>query len=420
MSLINKVLVVVAVPKPSYRTKVKNSRKILLKSKNTISGNNYDSIIIGAGSVGVPIALSLAQAGERVLVVDSGASVGQGENKHAIGGIRATHSDLSKIITAMRSLEIVSSWQGLYGDDIEWIEGGYLFVVYNRAHEKLLKGLLQFQKSYGLVIDWVGPDKVKEFVPGINTNGLLGGIYSPYDGNMSPLLLINAYARRSLEAGVEFRFKETVTGINKTKDAITGVKTDKGEYRADSVINAAGAYAQEVAALADIDVPIIPESHEAGITEPVKRFFNPMVVDMRPAKGSKNYYFYQNSLGQIVFCITPQPPILGTDIRSTSIFLPQIGKRMVDLLPRLQHIKVRRCWRGLYPMTPDAQPIVDEVKELKGFIIAGGMCGQGLMLGPGLGELISRLVLGKLTAQDSEVLKGFSLYRDFSKAEVFK
>ena len=71
-------------------------------------------------------------------------------------------------------------------------------------------------------------------------------------------------------------------------------------------------------------------------------------------------------------------------------------------------------------MSPDAQPIVDEVKTLKGFIVAGGMCGQGLMLGPGLGELIARMVLEKLTAQDKEVLKGFSLDRDFSKAEIFK
>ncbi|WP_455392953.1 NAD(P)/FAD-dependent oxidoreductase, partial [[Eubacterium] cellulosolvens] len=411
------------VPKESLKTtsRTKKIKKLPKKIKKiTRVGNRYDTIVIGAGSIGVPVALSLAQAGERVLVVDKGASVGQGENKHAIGGIRATHSDRSKIITAMRSLEIVSSWQGLYGDDIEWIEGGYLFVVYNKDHEKMLKGLLKYQKSYGLVIDWVAPDKVTELAPGINQKGLRGGIYSPYDGNMSPLLLINAYARRSLVAGVEFKFNETVTGITKTKNAVTGVRTDKGKYTCDYVVNAAGAYAREVAALANIDVPIMPESHEAGITEPVKRFFDPMVVDMRPAPGSKNYYFYQNALGQIVFCITPQPPILGTDIRSTSVFLPQIGKRMVDLLPRLQYIKVRRCWRGLYPMTPDAQPIVDEVRDLNGFVIAGGMCGQGLMLGPGLGELIGRLIVNKLTAQDKEVLKGFSLYRDFSKSEVFK
>jgi sarcosine oxidase subunit beta len=400
---------------------INRTNKTATKIKSKISTKKrYDSIIIGAGSIGIPIALSMAQAGEKVLVIDKEPSIGQGENKHAIGGIRATHSDQSKIITAMRSLEIISSWHGLYGDDIEWFEGGYLFVVYDKKNGEMLKNILPFQKSYGLVIDWIGPEKVQELVPGINPNGLLGGIHSPYDGNMSPLLLINAYARRCLENNVEFRFKEEVTEISRDKERILGVRTTEGEYCSDSVINAAGAYAKEIAAMAKVNVPIKPESHEAGITEPVKHFFDPMVVDMRPATGSKNYYFYQNELGQIVFCITPEPPIYGTDIRSTSVFLPQIAKRMIELLPRLKHLKVRRCWRGLYPMTPDAQPIVDEVKDLEGFTIVGGMCGQGLMLGPGLGELVARLVLNKLSAQDKEVLKGFSLYRDFSKTEVFK
>jgi sarcosine oxidase subunit beta len=386
------------------------------------SSSKYDAIVIGAGSVGVPVALSLAQQGQSVLVLDSGSSVGQGENKHAIGGIRATHSDTSKIITAMRSLEIVSSWKELYGDEIEWIEGGYLFVVYNKNDAKTLKSILPFQRNYGLVIDWVGPDKVEELVPGINNIGLLGGIYSPHDGNMSPLLLINAYARRCAEHDVAFGYNETVNNILVENKTVTGVVTNKGRYESNVVINAAGAYAAEVAAMAqpDLKVPIISESHEAGITEPVKPFFQPMVVDMRPAPGSKNYYFYQNSQGQIVFCITPQPPYLGTDIRCTSIFLPQIAKRMINLVPRLQYIKVRRCWRGLYPMTPDGQPIIDEVKDIKGFYIVGGMCGQGLMLGPGVGELVGRMVIGKLTAQDKIVLEGFSLYRDFSISEVFK
>ena len=397
---------------------VKHSSK--LRSTSTQKKKRYDTIIVGAGSIGVPIALSLAQYGERVLVIDKGPSAGQGENKHAIGGIRATHSDRSKIITAMRSLEIVASWEQLYGDDIEWVEGGYLFVVYNKKDAKTLKNLLLFQKSYGLVIDWVDADRVEELMPGINRNGLLGGIYSPHDGNMSPLLLINAYVRRCLEHGVEFRFQETVKNMKIMDSAVAGVKTDKDEYKSDYVINAAGAYAREVAAMANIDVPVQPDSHEAGITEPVKRFFEPMIVDMRPEPGSKNYYFYQNALGQIVFCITPEPPVLGTDIRSTSVFLPQISRRMINLVPRLKYIKVRRCWRGLYPMTPDGQPLVGETEQLKGFIVAGGMCGQGLMLGPGLGELVGRLVVDKLTLQDEQVLKGFSLDRDFKKAEVFK
>jgi sarcosine oxidase subunit beta len=402
----------------------RKSKRTINKLQKSITTNRteFDSIIIGAGSVGVPIALALAKTGSSVLVLDKEPSVGQGENKHAIGGIRATHSDEAKILTALRSLEIVSTWEQLYGDDIEWVEGGYLFVVYRDKDETALKNILPLQKSFGLKINWVGPNKVKEQVPGINTDGLLGGIYSPHDGNISPLLLANAYYRRCIENGVEFRFNEYVSGIelNDKKDAVTAVKTNKGTYKSNIVINSAGAYAKNIAQMAGLDIPVIPESHEAGITEPVKKFFEPMVVDIQPEKNSKNYYFYQNALGQIIFCITPEPPILGTDIRSTSVFLPQIATRMIKLLPRLKYIKVRRTWRGLYPMTPDAQPLVGESKKLKGLIIAAGMCGQGLMLGPGLGEIIGRYVDDKLTPQDKEVLKGFSLDRDFSKTELLK
>ena len=71
---------------------------------------------------------------------------------------------------------------------------------------------------------------------------------------------------------------------------------------------------------------------------------------------------------------------------------------MIDLMPRLANIRVRRTWRGLYPMTPDGSPLVGWAREVEGFIQAVGMCGQGFMLGPGLGELLARMVQRRMTA----------------------
>ena len=108
---------------------------------------HYDVIILGAGSIGTPAAFYLAQAGLRTLVLDPAASVGQGSNKRAIGGVRATHSDPAKIRLCMRSLEIFSTWQQTYGDDIEWHKGGYVFVAYRPQEENTLKTLLTVQKK---------------------------------------------------------------------------------------------------------------------------------------------------------------------------------------------------------------------------------------------------------------------------------
>jgi sarcosine oxidase subunit beta len=94
-----------------------------------------------------------------------------------------------------------------------------------------------------------------------------------------------------------------------------------------------------------------------------------------------------------------------------------VARRMVEVIPRLKNLRVRRTWRGLYPMTPDGLPIVGETSEVPGFILAVGMCGQGFMLGPGLGELLARLVQGKLSDEDRDTLSYFSPYRKFKDQE---
>lgn len=381
---------------------------------------SYDVIIIGAGSIGVPTAMALAEKGVKTLVVDKNASPGQGENKHAIGGIRATHSSPGKILTALRSLEIFSTWEEKTGEDIEWLQGGYLFPVYRKEEEDILKSILPIQKKYGLNIDYVGPETVKEVLPGVNDQGLRGGTYSPEDGSASPLLAINSFYRKALSLGVEFRFGLHVDSILCQNNEVKGVKAGKDSFNAPVVVDAAGPYSKTLCDTAGVEVPVNPDSHEAAITEPVKNFFGCMVVDLRPGPGSKNFYFYQNRRGQVVFCITPDPPILGTDKRETSVFLPQVSARMVTLLPRLKNLRVRRMWRGLYPMTPDGSPIVGWNRDVQGLLHATGMCGQGFMLGPGIGELVARMIIGETTKNDRVILEEFSPYRQFAGQEALK
>ncbi len=385
----------------------------------------YDVIIIGAGSIGVPTALATAKSGLKTLVIDSLPSVAQGDNKHAIGGIRATHSLKSKIWLCQRSIEIFASWKELYGDDIWWEQGGYCFLAFTDAHEEMLKNTVRQQKEFGLNINYVDAEKIRSLVPGINNQNLRGGTFSPEDGNSSPLLALHAFYRKSKEYGAEYTFNEIVTKINTQNKKIIGVKTNKAEYRAQTVVNAAGAHAKNIGDMLNIDLQVIPESHEAGITEPVKKFFSTMVVDIKPATdkkfgNSKNYYFYQNKEGKIIFCLSPEPNISGLDRFETSSFLPQITKRMVNLLPRLKNIKIRRTLRGLYPMSRDGNPIIGKVDDIEGFINAVGACGQGFMLGPGLGELLSRLITEKLNSKDHLMLRELAYGRDYYKIEDLK
>lgn len=385
-----------------------------------MTGRGADVVVIGAGSVGVPAAWAIARSGLRVLVLDRFASPGQGSNKTAIGGIRATHSDPAKIRICLRSLEIARTWTETYGDDIEWTTGGYSFVARTPREEALLKSLLVTQKEYGLAIDWLDAAALLEVIPSLNRDGLLGGTYSPGDGHCSPLLLGHAMYEQAKRVGVEFRFGETIQGVDVVGGRVRAVRTDRAVYDAPMVVNAAGPWAAEVGEMVGESHPVRPDSHEGGVTEPVARFLRPMVVDIRPAPGSANYYFFQLATGQVVFCITPSPSIWGFERRETSTFLPMVAQRMVDLMPCLADLRVRRTWRGLYPMTPDGSPIVGWSNRVRGYFAAVGMCGQGFMLGPGLGELVARAVCDDMSPEDKAILQLLSADRPFARTETLK
>ena len=379
----------------------------------------FDTVIIGAGSVGLPLSYYLSKKGQKVAVIEKEHSYGRGQNRAAIGGLRATHSDPAKIKICQMSIDILKNMEKDHGFEIDWLEGGYLYPIYEEAKETALKELLVKQKNYGLDIDWISPEEIRELVPGINMNGLRGGTFSPHDGSASPLKTSGAYYRLSLDAGTTFFFDEEVEGFSREGGKLISVKTDKRVVPADVFINAAGGNAKEIGAMCGLDLPVYPDSHEAGVTEPVKYFFKPMVVDLRSDNQSANFYYYQNEGGQIIFCVTPDPKILGKDCDNTSEFLPLITRRIVDIHPRLKNIRVRRTWRGLYPMTPDGFPVVGRPKEIENMFLAVGMCGQGFMLGPGLGKIISEIIVDK-TDKYNFILDELTLYRQFEGNEMLK
>ena len=107
----------------------------------------FDAIVVGAGSVGIPTAMALGARGLRTLVVDRHASPGQGENKHAIGGVRATHSAPGKILACMRSIRILSTWKELYEFEKRHVGPGGM--ANGKRHQ-----------ATNLLLEPIGPDEV--------------------------------------------------------------------------------------------------------------------------------------------------------------------------------------------------------------------------------------------------------------------
>ena len=110
-----------------------------------------------------------------------------------------------------------------------------------------------------------------------------------------------------------------------------------------AIVNAAGAHASMICRMAGLEIPVVPDSHEAGISAPMKSFLDPFVVDLRPGPEGRtlNFYFGQNSEGQIIFCYTPIEKIIGENRDSTSEFMPIMANRLVGLIPRLKNMIIR-------------------------------------------------------------------------------
>ena len=378
-----------------------------------------DVIIIGAGSVGTPTAMALGEIGEfKIAVIEKNAEVGQGQNNRALGGVRATHSNFSKIITCLKSIEVFSNWEKKHGDNIGWDRGGYSFLAYSKEHEELLKRSIDLQKSLGLNNDWLNAEQISELIPGIIRKGLRGGSYSPEDGRASPPLAIKAFYKYALSLDVEFKFKEIVKNFSIKDNKIKGVITNKDAYETTWVINAAGISASKIGALVELNLPVYPDLHKAGITESARsleHFTKPLVVDIRSVPDCNNFYFFQNQENKIAFTISPTHKMPGYDD-----VVPIFAERMEMLIPSIKSLKVLRKWAGAYPMTPDGIPIVGTVDSIEGYINTVGMCGQGFMSGPGIGQLISRVITNQLTEADKEVLEGFSLTRSLKEPEILQ
>lgn len=380
---------------------------------------HYDAIVIGAGSVGTPTTYFLAVEGMKVLCLDPNSSSGQGQNKAAIGGVRATHSDPAKIELGKESLKVFSSWEDDTGDNIGWKKGGYCFPAYRESEEEILKSALPMQKRHGLKIDWVDADGIRETVSGINPENLIGGTLSPDDGQASPLLAAESFAGQAKKSGADFHYREEVVGLDTEGSRIVAVRTTRERYPSDFVVNTAGAKASNVCKMAGINIPVNPDSHEAGVSAPLKPFLNPLVVDLRPGLEGQtaNFYFGQNSEGSIVFCYTPRQIFPGENREPTSEFMPIIARRLADVIPRFKNLWIRRLWRGLYPMTPDGIPVIDRAPSYDNLLLGIGMCGQGFMLGPGVAKSIANWITKGRPLLQPEVAATVAANRDFYKAK---
>jgi len=351
-----------------------------------------DVVIIGGGIVGASIAWHLTEANVRnVLILERETHQGKGSTGKSMGGVRAQFATAPNIQMSMYSIQFYAEFDERLGQPGGYRPQGYLFVATVPAHLEYLRANQILQHSLGLKqAHMVNRDDIKSRVPQLFTGDVLGGCFCPTDGFVDPYSVMVGFTTCATERGARVWKSTEATTIHRDASGVTGVETTRGPVSTRVVVNAAGAWAKQVAALAGIDLPVEPLRRQLVPTEPFDGVSHeiPMVIDM-----SNGFHFRPESLGFLLAWNDPEEtPGYKTDFEPS--FIEKILTRAADRVPCFENVAVnpKKAWAGLYEVSPDHHCILGPVEEVPGFFCANGFSGHGVMHAPSTGKILADLI----------------------------
>jgi len=321
-----------------------------------------------------------------------------------MGGVRAQFATTVNIEMSLYSIPFFRTFDDAMGHPSGYRGQGYLFVATQERHLKYLQSNYERQVALGLkTVELLKTEDVIRVAPELRSDDILGGSFCSTDGFVDPHSVMTGFMLRAIDGGARLLRNTEVTGIEVDSQGVSGVKTNNGSIATRNVVNAAGAWAAQVAKLARVDLPVEPLRRMLVPTEPFDKISHksPMVIDM-----ATGFHFRPEGLGLLLAWNDPEETP-GFKTNFDPGFIEKILTRGVDRVPCLEEAEVnpKRAWAGLYEMTPDHHPILGPVSGVPGLFLANGFSGHGVMHSPATGRITADLILkGKSDLVDTRLL----------------
>lgn len=361
--------------------------------------NKAEVVIIGGGITGCGVAYNLAKKGLRDVVLVEQNFLSSGATGRCGGGIRQQFMTEWNIKLAMESVKRFEKMNDELDIDIEYEQGGYLVVATDENEVEEFKKNVKLQNKLGLDSKFITPSEAKEIVPYLDEDNILGATFCQSDGHAYPFRVVQGYAKKAEEMGVDINKFAEAKGIKTENGKIQSVITEKGEIKTSIVVNAAGAYSREIAEMVGIKMPNKPFRHEILATERYKHILDPMIISFKYA-----IYFSQQRHGEIVGGMGDPNEPSSYNIKSSLRFVERFTDVLGMIVPAFKNLNIVRQWAGFYDVTPDAQPILGYTEGIDTLIQANGYSGHGFMVAPKVTELIAELIVDGKTSMPIDEL----------------
>jgi glycine/D-amino acid oxidase-like deaminating enzyme len=401
-------------------------------------------VIVGGGIIGVCTAFFLARDGIQVVLCEKG-EIAAEQSSRNWGWCRTMGRDFSEIPLAMESLRL---WRGMNertGRETGFRQPGIMYLCENEKEVAVQESWLDQAKLYQVESRLLRRQELDAAMPGASAR-FVAGLYTPTDGRAEPALAAPAIAEAARDHGAKIFTDCAVRGIDLHNGRLVGVITERGRIRCDAAVLAGGAWSRLFAGNAGLDLPQLKVLGSVFRTEPLaggpeitasgsvfalrKRldggysiarrnantaeltpdhfrllsdFFPRLLAsrhEIRLRIGSRTWEEMRTARYWTMDQTTPFEAVRVLDPKPKQGILEEARDVLARAFPVFANLRVAESWAGLMDVTPDAVPVIDEVKRIPGFFIATGFSGHGFGIGPGAGRLMADLVAGDAPVVD--------------------
>lgn len=372
-------------------------------SASVLPAGPVDVLVIGGGIFGCSIAWHCARLGAGRVIVLERDSLAFAATSRAAGLLTRARAKPALMPLVAQTYTDLSALESELGEALDLRQVGSLHVAGNDVRWQELRQLVALAESAGLVVEWLETDEVSRRVPWLNPDAILAA-FMPDDAFIDSYRLAMAYARAARSRGVTFQQGVAVHSLQQQGNRVAGAVTAQGAISAGCVVDAAGAWANVLAASLGIGLPLVPVRSQYWITAPDPLFPPEHPIVILPDANA----YSRPELGGLLFglrerrSVSFDPRQLPHDLNDFPLgedggwpSLIEGAPLLRRFLPALDRLEIAHHIAGLSTYTPDGLPVLGAVPNVSSFLAATGCSGAGIAIAGGVGASIAALATGR-------------------------